>query len=90
MKSYDVVIIGAGPAGLGCAISALKRNLNVLLVDKGNVVQSIIDFPVNMTFFSTADQLEIHDIPFNSINFRPNRTEAVRYYQSLVKYFNIP
>ncbi len=89
MKNYDVVIVGAGPAGLGCAISAVKRNINVLLMDKGNVVSSIIDFPVNMTFFSTADALEIHDMPFNSMNFRPNRTEAVRYYHSLVKHYNI-
>jgi thioredoxin reductase (NADPH) len=90
MKSYDLIIIGAGPAGLSCSISAVKRNLKVLLIDKGNIVNSIINFPVNMTFFSTADVLEIHDIPFNSMNFRPNRTEAVRYYHSLVKHFNIP
>lgn len=90
MNSYDLVIVGAGPAGLGCAISAVKENLNVLLIDKGNIVHSIINFPVNMTFFSTADALEIHEIPFNSMNFRPNRTEAVRYYHSLVKHFNIP
>ena len=90
MKSYDLIIIGAGPAGLSCAISAVKRNLKVLMIDKGNIVNAIIDFPVNMTFFSTADALEIHDIPFNSMNFRPNRTEAVRYYHSLVRHFNIP
>jgi thioredoxin reductase (NADPH) len=90
MNSFDLIIIGAGPAGLGCAISAVKRELNVLLMDKGNIVNSIINFPVNMTFFSTADLLEIHDIPFNSMNFRPNRTEAVRYYHSLVKHFDIP
>jgi thioredoxin reductase (NADPH) len=90
MKNYDLVIVGAGPAGLGCAISAVQRGLNFILMDKGNVVNSIINFPVNMTFFSTADALELHDIPFNSMNFRPNRTEAVRYYHSLVKHFNIP
>ena len=89
MQNYDIVIVGAGPAGLGCAISATKRGLRILLIDKGNVVNSIINFPVNMTFFSTADLLEIHNIPFNSMNFRPNRTEAVRYYQSLAKHFNI-
>jgi thioredoxin reductase (NADPH) len=89
MMNYDLVIVGAGPAGLGCAISAIKRKLNILLIDKGNVVNSIINFPVNMTFFSTADLLEIHDIPFNSMNFRPYRTEAVRYYHGLVKHFDI-
>jgi thioredoxin reductase (NADPH) len=90
MSNFDLVIIGAGPAGLGCAISAVKRNLNILLIDKGNVVNSLINFPVNMTYFSTADVLELHDIPFNSMHFRPNRTEAVRYYHSLVKHFSIP
>ena len=89
MQLYDIVIIGAGPAGLGCAISAVKRNLDVLLVDKGNIVQSIINYPVYMTFFSTADLLELHDIPFTSMYFKPNRSEAVRYYQNLVRYFNI-
>ena len=90
MIKYDVVIVGAGPAGLGCAISAIKHDLNILLIDKGNVVDSIINFPVNMTFFSTADQLEIHNMPFTCMNFRPNRTEAVRYYHSLVSHFKIP
>jgi len=90
MQKYDIVIVGAGPAGLGCAISAIKQGFEILLLDKGNVVNSIINFPVNMTFFSTADLLEIHNIPFNSMNFRPNRTEAVRYYHSLVRHFNIP
>jgi thioredoxin reductase (NADPH) len=89
MQKYDLVIIGAGPAGLSCAISAIKKKLKILLIDKGNVVNSIINFPVNMTFFSTADLLELHDIPFNSMNFRPNRTEAVRYYHGLAKHFNI-
>ncbi len=89
MLKYDIVIVGAGPAGLGCAISAIKRKLNILLIDKGTVVNSIINFPVNMTFFSTTDLLEIHNVPFNSMNFRPNRTEAVRYYQNLIRHFNI-
>ncbi len=90
MKNYDLVIIGAGPAGLGCAISAIKRKKNILLIDKGNVVNSIINFPTNMIFFSTSDVLELHDIPFNSMEIRPNRVEAVKYYQSLVRHFNIP
>jgi len=89
MQIYDLVIVGAGPAGLSCAISAIKRNLKILLIDKGNIVNSIINFPVNMTFFSTADLLELHDIPFTSMNFRPNRTEAVRYYHGLARHFNI-
>ena len=89
MKIYDLIIIGAGPAGLSCAIEAGKRGLDYVVLDKGSVVNSIVRFPVNMTFFSTADQLELDHIPFNSQNFRPNRTEAIRYYQGLVTYLNL-
>jgi thioredoxin reductase (NADPH) len=90
MIDLDLVIIGAGPAGIGCAISAIKRRLNLLLIDKGNIVNSIINFPTNMTFFSTSDVLELHDIPFHSEGIRPNRIEVVKYYQGLVRYFKIP
>jgi thioredoxin reductase (NADPH) len=90
MDMYDLVIVGAGPAGLSCAIAAQRAHLNVLLCDKGNVVESIINFPVDMTFFSTADVLSLANIPFNSINIRPKRSESVKYYQNLVTYFNLP
>jgi len=90
MKNYDLVIVGAGPAGLGCAISAIKRKFNLLLIDKGNIVNSIINFPTNMVFFSTSDVLELDNIPFNSREIRPNRVEAIKYYQSLSRHYNIP
>ena len=90
MHLYDLIIVGAGPAGLSCAIAAKKEGLDVLLCDKGNVVDSIIKFPTDMTFFSTADVLELADIPFNSLNIRPKRSEVVKYYQSLVNHFKIP
>jgi len=86
---YDLIIIGAGPAGLACAIEAQKNKLNYIVLEKGNVVDAIINYPVNMTFFSTADQLTLSNIPFNSQNFRPSRTEAVRYYQGIVSYFGL-
>jgi len=89
METYELVIIGAGPAGLSCAIEAQRNNLSYLILDKGNVVESILNFPVSMNFFSTADQLELGNIPFSSQNFRPTRIEAVRYYQSLVSYFKL-
>ncbi len=89
MQQSDLVIIGAGPAGLSCAIEAQKNGLSYLTLEKGNVVESIMNFPGNMTFFSTADQLELGNIPFNSQNFRPNRLEAVRYYQSVVSYLDL-
>jgi putative YpdA family bacillithiol system oxidoreductase len=89
METYDLIIIGAGPAGLSCAIEAQKNNLSYLMIEKGNVVESIMNFPVSMIFFSTADQLELGNIPFNSQNFRPTRIETVRYYQSLVSYYKL-
>lgn len=90
MKNFDLVIIGAGPAGIGCAISAMKRNLNVMILERGNIVNSIINFPAQMSFFSTASELELHNVPFNSQALKPLRIEAIKYYQSLITFFNIP
>jgi thioredoxin reductase (NADPH) len=89
MNKYDIIIIGAGPAGIGCAISAARRKLKILVLEKGNVVNSIIHFPAQMTFFSTATELELHGVPFNSQGIKPGRIEAVKYYQSLVRFFNL-
>lgn len=83
-EQFDLVIIGAGPAGLSCALSAKKNNLKTIMLDKGNIVNSIVNFPKNMTFFSTADYLELDNIPFTSELFRPNRNETIRYYQRIV------
>lgn len=90
MEKNKLVIIGAGPAGLACAIAATRRNLPVVLMDKGNVVESIIRFPVNMTFFSTPEQLEIGEIPFSSSALRPTRSETIRYYHRLADYYQLP
>jgi len=77
----DLIIIGAGPIGLACGIEAEKSNLDYLIVDKGMLVNSIFNYPVNTTFFSTSDKLEIGDIPFISHNVKPTRTEALEYYR---------
>ncbi|MFC2089083.1 NAD(P)-binding domain-containing protein, partial [Calditrichota bacterium] len=87
---YDIGIIGAGPAGIGCALTAKKENLKTVMIDKGNIVNSIIGFPQNMTFFSTADLLELNNIPFTSTSFRPTRNETIKYYQGIVKAFKLP
>lgn len=87
---FDIIIIGAGPAGINCAIEAKSNNFNVLLVDKGSIVNSIINFPQDMKFFSSSDTLEFKNIPFISREGKPTRVEAIKYYQKLVKYFNIP
>lgn len=78
---HDVLIVGAGPAGLATAIAARQQGLRPLLVDQGSVADAIRRFPTSMTFFSTSEQIEIGGVPFISGGPRPTRIEAVRYYQ---------
>ncbi len=78
---FDLIIIGAGPIGLACGIEAEKASLNYLIIDKGCLVNSIYNYPLNMTFFSTSDRLEIGDVPFISHGNKPNRFEALEYYR---------
>ncbi|MEM7109098.1 MAG: YpdA family putative bacillithiol disulfide reductase, partial [Bacteroidota bacterium] len=78
---FDIVIIGAGPIGLACGIEAKKAGLSYLIIDKGCLVNSIYNYPLNMTFFSTSDRLEIGEVPFISHGNKPNRFEALEYYR---------
>jgi thioredoxin reductase (NADPH) len=78
---YDVLIIGAGPIGLACGIEAKKANLHYLIIEKGCLVNSIFNYPINMTFFSTSDRLEIGGVPFISHGDKPTRREALDYYR---------
>ena len=80
----DVIIIGAGPIGLACAIEAKKKGLKYRVFDKGVLVNSLYNYPLNMTFFSTSDKLEIGDVPFISHNSKPTRAEALEYYRRVV------
>jgi thioredoxin reductase (NADPH) len=89
MTSFDLVIIGAGPSGLACAIEAKKKGLTHLVLDKGSVVDAIRRFPMDMTFFSTPELLEIGGVPLTSAGFRPTRVECVRYYQMVARYFGL-
>ena len=82
--TYDLIIIGGGPSGINVAISAKKAGLTYLILEKGMVANSLFNFPVNMTFFSTSLKLEIHDIPFISHRDKPTRTEALEYYRRLI------
>ena len=85
MSRYDVFIIGGGPIGLACGIAAQKANLKYIIVEKGCLVNSLYNYPVNMTFFSTSERLEIGDVPFMSINPKPRRAEALEYYRRVAK-----
>jgi thioredoxin reductase (NADPH) len=80
-NEYDVLIIGAGPIGLACGISCSKAGLTYLIVDKGPLVNSLYNYPLNMTFFSTSDRLEIGNVPFISHSPKPTRAEALEYYR---------
>lgn len=81
MEKLDILIIGAGPIGLACGIEAKKAGLQHVIIDKGCLVNSIYRYPLNMTFFSTSDRLEIGDVPFISHGSKPNRAEALEYYR---------
>src|SRR6185436_5970452 len=78
---YDLIIIGAGPIGLACGIEAKKRGLSYLILEKGCLVNSLYNYPLNMTFFSTSERLEIGGVPFISHSPKPNRAEALEYYR---------
>ena len=77
----DVLIIGGGPIGLACGIAAKKAGLSYLILEKGCLVNSLYNYPLGMTFFSTAERLEIGGLPFVSINPKPKRAEALEYYR---------
>jgi thioredoxin reductase (NADPH) len=88
-RTYDTLIIGGGPCGLACGIEAKKAGLDYLIIDKGSITESIRRYPVNMTFFSTSENIEIGGIPFTSAEMRPTRTEALRYYRRVVSHFGL-
>jgi len=87
MEHYDVLIIGAGPIGMACAIEAQKANLSYIIIEKGALVNSLFNYPVFMTFFSTSQKLEIGGVPFVTISPKPNRNEAVEYYRRVAEKF---
>lgn len=81
LESYDIIIIGGGPIGLACALEAKSKGLRYVVIEKGCLVNSLYNYPVNMTFFSTSERLEIGGIPFVSNNAKPTRNEALEYYR---------
>jgi thioredoxin reductase (NADPH) len=88
-KTFDLLVVGAGPTGLACAIEAQKAGFHVVVVDKGCICNSLFHYPAHMTFFTTPELLEIGDIPFPSPNPKPSRNEALQYYRLVAAYYKL-
>ena len=86
---YDLLVIGAGPTGLACAIDAQNAGFRVVLVEKGCLCNSLYHYPSHMTFFTTPELLEIGNIPFPSPNPKPNRNEALQYYRQVAAHYRL-
>jgi len=80
-NQYDIIIVGGGPIGLACGLEAQKAGLHYCILEKGCLTNSLFNYPLNMTFFSTSEKLEIGGIPFVSNNIKPTRPEALEYYR---------
>lgn len=86
---YDLIIVGGGPCGLACGIAAQKENLKYLIIEKGSLTESVRKYPKNMTFFSTAANIAIGDIPFAASERKANRVEALQYYRNVSEYYGL-
>ena len=89
IEQFDVIVIGAGPTGLACGIDAKRAGFTVTNIDKGCLVNSLFNYPSNMTFFTTPELLEIGDIPFASPNQKPTRQEALEYYRKVSEHYKL-
>ena len=85
----DALVVGAGPTGLACGIELKLRGLTVVLIEKGCVTNSLYHYPTNMSFFTTPELLEIGNIPMTSLNEKPNRTEALKYYRRVAEHYKL-
>src|SRR6201986_3348436 len=88
-ENFDVVVVGAGPTGLACAIEAQRAGMRTVLVDKGCLCNSLFHYPSNMTFFTPPELLEIGDMPFSSPNQKPTRNEALEYYRKVAEHYQL-
>ncbi|WP_394975123.1 YpdA family putative bacillithiol disulfide reductase [uncultured Croceitalea sp.] len=84
MQSFDIIIIGGGPIGIACGLEAKRVGLSYLIIEKGTIVNSLFNYPINMQFFSSSEKLEIDEIPFISKEAKPKRNEALEYYRRIV------
>lgn len=83
MKQEDAIIVGAGPCGLAAAIALKEIGKNPLIIEKGNVVNAIYNYPTHQTFFSTSEKLEIGNVPFVTETYKPKRNQALVYYREV-------
>jgi thioredoxin reductase (NADPH) len=89
VTDFDAVVVGAGPTGLACAIELEKLRCKTLVLDKGCLVNSIYNYPTNLVFFTTPELLEIGDIPMTSLNDKPNKIEALKYYRRVAQHYRL-
>lgn len=89
MHLHDLIIIGAGPCGLACGIEAVHKGLDYLILDKGNITESIRRYPLHMKFFSTSENIEIGNLPLISQEIRPTRQEALKYYRRAADHYQL-
>ncbi|MEM7164514.1 MAG: YpdA family putative bacillithiol disulfide reductase [Planctomycetota bacterium] len=85
VRDEEVLIVGAGPIGIACAISARRRGYDPLLIDAGAIVNSIANYPPQMVFFTTPELLEIGGHPLTCAGEKPTRAEAMKYYRGVVR-----
>ena len=90
LEKLDVVVVGAGPTGLACAIEAVRTGLRTVVIQKGCLVNSLFNYPAGMTFFTSRERLEIGEIPFSSVNLKPTRIEALEYYRRVAEHYRLP
>ena len=88
-ETHDLLVVGAGPTGMACAIDAQRAGFSVVLVDKGCLCNSLFHYPAHMTFFTTPELLEIGDMPFSSPNQKPTRSEALEYYRKVAEHYRL-
>jgi thioredoxin reductase (NADPH) len=88
-RVLDMLVIGAGPIGLNCGIRCVAAGLSHVILDRGVLVNSLYRYPLNMTFFSTSDRLEIGGVPFISHNPKPTRSEALEYYRRVALHWGL-
>jgi len=89
VQRFDVVVVGAGPTGLACGIELQQRGVSTVLLEKGCVVNSIYNYPTHMVFFTTPELLEIGNLPMTSLNEKPGRTEALKYYRRVAEHYEL-